>query len=50
MKNRCDSKKLKKRHKEKLLKMALDERRRPADRKWAREQLALSGYEIDFIK
>jgi hypothetical protein len=47
---RGDPKKLKKRQSEKLLKMALDGRRRPADRKWAREQLALSGYQIDFIK
>jgi hypothetical protein len=47
---RGDPKKLKKRHQEKLLRMALDGRRRPADRKWAREQLALSGYDIGFIK
>lgn len=48
--NRGSTKKLKKRHQEKLLRMVLDGRRRPTDRKWAREQLALSGYQIDFIK
>jgi hypothetical protein len=43
-------KRLKKRHAEQLLKMALDDRRRPADRKWARDQLSQSGYVIDFVR
>jgi hypothetical protein len=47
---RGDPKKLKKRQADKLLKLAMDERRRPSMRRWAREQLALSGYRIDFIK
>jgi hypothetical protein len=43
--NRGDPKKLKKPQVDRLRRIARDKRRRPETRKWARDQLALYGYD-----